>query len=192
MQPLTVPPLLSSSAFYLAAGSLTVDPSRRKVLILHDRRSNIYKLPRGHKDWSESLEAAALRETFEETGHRATLLPVAIASRATAPPSDVGIAKFDETGDVLIPGCPKLTEPFALMMHYQPDGCLAVVAWFVAVGDSESPGEVAHDEDYEGLWASYEEARERMGDSIYAQLVTHGVTLTSPPGESTQDTSNAP
>ncbi|KAH8151037.1 uncharacterized protein LAJ45_04738 [Morchella importuna] len=73
-----------SSNFVLAAGTATFQPSTRKVLIIQDtsrtrpgtpRESCLWFLPRGRKDVGESIEACAVRETLEEAGYAATLLP---------------------------------------------------------------------------------------------------------------------
>jgi 8-oxo-dGTP pyrophosphatase MutT (NUDIX family) len=173
---LTVLPVIPSAGFYLAAGTVTVDLVRRKVLIIHDRDDGVYKLPRGHKDWGEPLETAAERETFEETGFRATLLPVPLSTRATLPSQALSDpthplheaakrARVEKGGDLLFAGSAWLTEPFALMQHYQPIGSLAVVLWYVGVADSTA-APVARtqmpDENYEPLWVAYDEAAGMM------------------------------
>ncbi|KAK0625442.1 hypothetical protein B0T17DRAFT_458032, partial [Bombardia bombarda] len=170
--PLQISSLLLAADFYLASGTVTVDPTRRKVLIIRDRLTNTYQLPRGRKDWGEPLETTAVRETLEETGSYATLLPVPLATRSTAPAAAtrdpthrhhaaVRGAQFDPSGDVLLGGTARLTEPVALMQHYQPSGALAVVLWYVAVGDSCATlerGMQMADEDFEASWVDYSEA----------------------------------
>jgi 8-oxo-dGTP pyrophosphatase MutT (NUDIX family) len=175
--PLTISPLIPSSHFYLAAGTVTIDPSCRKILILYDRHDSSYKLPRGHTDWGESPSASALRETFEETGFGAALLPVCLQTRATVPSSALvdpshpyheaaKTARWDDSGDLVVA---RLTEPFALMQHYQPDGSLAVVFWYVAVADSEvlqATETQGVEEDYEALWVGWAGAEEMMVNSV--------------------------
>lgn len=192
----TVPSFLPSTAFYLAAGTVTVDPAERKVLIIHDPATDTYQLPRGRKDWGESLPATAVRETLEETGHLPRLLAVPLATRATLPQAATMIAdplhpcqlaarsaRFDETGEVLLPGTARLAEePFGVMQHYQGNGALAVVAWFVGVADSggeRREGTQMADEEYESLWVGYREAEEMMVDEAYAKVVRRGVELAS-------------
>jgi len=177
---MTVLPVIPSAGFYLAAGTVSVDPARRKVLIIHDRDDGVHKLPRGHKDWGEPLETAAERETFEETGFRATLLPVPLSTRATLPTRALSDpthplheaatrATVERGGDLLLAGSARLTEPFALMQHYQPDGSLAVVLWYVAVADSTAAPAAGRtqmpDENYEPLWVAYDEAAGMMVNS---------------------------
>ncbi|KAK1753356.1 hypothetical protein QBC47DRAFT_386198 [Echria macrotheca] len=189
--PLTVLPLLGSSSFYLAAGTVTLDRLHRKVLIIYDRRDQSHKLPRGHKDWGESLEAAALRETFEETGYHAALLPIPLPTRATAPRGAAkdpfhplhpaaSAARYHCSGDLMLGGSARLAEPFALMQHYQPDGSLAVVLWFVAEADSlakPAEGTQGLDEDYEALWVDYAVAPGLMVNDPNVQLVRQALDL---------------
>lgn len=189
---LNVKTFLSSTDFYLAAGTVTVDPVERKVLILQDLETKTYQLPRGRKDWGESLAETAVRETFEESGFRPRLLPVPLSTRATAPgaaASDashpyhaaVRSAKFDETGALLVPGSAHLPEePIAIMQHYQNNGALSVVLWYVGVADSHSErqlGTQMADEEYEPLWAEYEEATRLITDKAYADVVRSALYL---------------
>jgi 8-oxo-dGTP pyrophosphatase MutT (NUDIX family) len=60
--------------YYAAAGGIVVHDDR--LLVLHKHAKDEYVLPKGHVEAGESLEAAALRETREETGY-VNLLPLA-------------------------------------------------------------------------------------------------------------------
>ncbi len=83
-------------------------------------------------------------------------------------------AVWDESGDVLVKGSVRLTELIALMQHYQPDGCLAVVLWYVAVADSgdfqEGQWKGDGEGEHEARWAGYEKAEGLMGNAEYACL----------------------
>jgi 8-oxo-dGTP pyrophosphatase MutT (NUDIX family) len=184
---------LPSTDFYLAAGTVTIDPVERKVLIIHDIPTNTFQLPRGRKDWSENLAETAVRETFEETGCRPRLLAVPLSTRATVPQAALTdsshpahaaarLARFDEeTGDLLVAGTARLAEePIALMLHYQANGALAVVSWYVGVADSHSQrrlGTQMADEEYEPRWVGYDEAASLMVDQAYADVVACAVRL---------------
>jgi 8-oxo-dGTP pyrophosphatase MutT (NUDIX family) len=184
---------LPSTDFYLAAGTVTIDPVERKVLIIHDIPTNTFQLPRGRKDWGENLAETAVRETFEETGCRPRLLAVPLSTRATVPQAALTdsthpahaaarLARFDEeTGDLLVAGTARLAEePIALMLHYQANGALAVVSWYVGVADSHSQrrlGTQMADEEYEPRWVGYDEAVSLMVDRAYADVVTCAVRL---------------
>ena len=52
--------------FRLAASLVILQPSSRKVVLVHDTRTGAWFLPRGRKDVGESLEQTALREGYEE------------------------------------------------------------------------------------------------------------------------------
>jgi 8-oxo-dGTP pyrophosphatase MutT (NUDIX family) len=183
---LTVKSFLPSTDFYLAAGTVTVDPKQRKVLIVHDLETNKYQLPRGRKDWGESLTETAIRETFEETGIRPSLVEVPLSTRATAPEAAftdpghryhdaVKTAKWHGEGPLLFPGTARLSEePFAMMQHYQAFGQLAVVMFFVGMADSREEKEAntqMADEKFESLWVGFDDAAGYMEDEAYAQVI---------------------
>jgi ADP-ribose pyrophosphatase YjhB (NUDIX family) len=48
------------------AGLVIVQPSSDKFVVVYDTETRAYFLPRGRKDIGESIEAAALREGYEE------------------------------------------------------------------------------------------------------------------------------
>ena len=64
-------PAIQDSAFYaadflLGAGIVIIQESTDKIVVVYDHRYDNWFLPRGRKDIGESLEAAALREGYEE------------------------------------------------------------------------------------------------------------------------------
>jgi len=103
-------------------------------------------LPKGRKDIDESLEATALRETYEETGVKAQLLPVAIDSQAT---STQGQDR------------PKaITEPIAVSQRMTQGG-LKIIFWYVGMADSTIPpveGTQQKEEDFATHWLDVAEA----------------------------------
>ncbi len=70
----------------ISCGTVCVDPRASRVLVIYNRRLGIWQLPKGRKNIGEDLESAALRETYEETGVHAVLLPLKIRTRSTNPP----------------------------------------------------------------------------------------------------------
>ncbi|KAB5522178.1 hypothetical protein GE09DRAFT_1230239 [Coniochaeta sp. 2T2.1] len=188
----TVRSCLPSTDFYLAAGTVTIDPTQQKVLIIHDLSTDTFQLPRGRKDWADCLPRTAIRETFEETGYCPRLLAVPLSTRATLPQSALvdsehvyhaasRSARFDKSGDVLLSGSVRLAEePFAVMQHYQTNGALAIVSWFVGFADSRAEREIGTqmaDEEYESRWVGYEDAVGMMVDEAYADVVRRVVEL---------------
>ncbi|OAA64007.1 NUDIX hydrolase domain-like protein [Cordyceps fumosorosea ARSEF 2679] len=67
-----------SDGFAISCGTVAVDPHASKALLIRSRSTGEVYLPKGRKDVHEALPDAALRETWEETGVRAALLPVRI------------------------------------------------------------------------------------------------------------------
>ena len=63
----------------LSAGAVLVDPSRLRVLLLHEIAEGRWTLPKGHVDPGETLAQAARREVAEETGIRPLALAQEIA-----------------------------------------------------------------------------------------------------------------
>ncbi|KAL2149860.1 hypothetical protein VTH82DRAFT_7536 [Thermothelomyces myriococcoides] len=74
-----------ASALGMSCGTVTIDPRRGKVLVIWNNRLKLYQLPKGRRNIDESMLAAALRETYEETGLHVTPLMLNIATRATPP-----------------------------------------------------------------------------------------------------------
>lgn len=192
LEPLTIEPFIGSSQFYIGCGTLTVDPAARKYLAIHDAAEGDLHLPRGRKDWGERMEATAERETFEESGFRTRLLPSHMTTRATAPrhagadPSHphhavLRAARFSAGGD-LASSAAGLTEPFALVPHFQPGGTLAVVFFFLGLGDSTAarvPGAESgqmEDEEYDAVWLDYDYLPPNMRE-MYWPVVRQGVRL---------------
>ena len=60
---------------------VVIQPSTQKVVIIEDKRTHRWMLPRGRKDVGESLEQTALREAFEEV-HYTTLFVFSAPKRS--------------------------------------------------------------------------------------------------------------
>jgi 8-oxo-dGTP pyrophosphatase MutT (NUDIX family) len=137
--------LFFSDEFAISCGTVTIDVRESKVLLIHMRKNGEYMLPKGRKDVGESLEATALRETYEETGIKAQLLPVAIDSQAT---STQGQDR------------PKaITEPIAVSQRMTQGG-LKIIFWYVGVADSTIPpveGTQQENESFQTVWVKFDE-----------------------------------
>jgi 8-oxo-dGTP pyrophosphatase MutT (NUDIX family) len=73
----------SSDRFVISCGTVPLDLTHRKVLLIRMRSKNEFLLPKGRKDENECLKTAAARETYEETGYTATILPLNVPTRVT-------------------------------------------------------------------------------------------------------------
>ncbi len=77
---------------YHSAGGILVRDDR--VLILRKRAKSEWVLPRGRVERDETLEAAALRETREETGYpnlRVTWVSHRFFTRGVSRPEQIGV-----------------------------------------------------------------------------------------------------
>lgn len=136
-----------SDSFVISCGTITVDTATSQVLIIRHRETNEFHLPKGRKDVHESLRDAALRETWEETGVRAQLLPVPITTRATAAAAAAPSSS--------------VTEPLAVSQRVT-EGVRKIIFWFVAAADSTAvrdEGTQQEGEDFEALWVGWDEVR---------------------------------
>lgn len=121
---------LFADAFVNSAGCVLFVPPHTEtgrptqLCLLHHLPSNQVMLPKGRKDQNEELLAAAVRETFEETGVRCALLPVTMDTCAPAP-SSTGASQKERARRVK-----ECTEPFAMTIR-QMSGRTKFVWWFV-------------------------------------------------------------
>ncbi|KAJ9226772.1 hypothetical protein DTO027B5_1892 [Paecilomyces variotii] len=136
-----------SDSFGVSCGTVTLDPIRRKVLLIRWKKTGEFFLPKGRKNIGETLEDAALRETYEETGFRVALFPLPIPTLATP-------ATVEDTLD----GSSVVTEPVAVSQRVR-DGKLKIIFWFAARGDATATADAGTQqewEDFESIWADYE------------------------------------
>ncbi|KAM3452088.1 hypothetical protein MY3296_004825 [Beauveria thailandica] len=147
-----------SDGFVISCGTVTVDIAESRVLLIRSLGTGEYYLPKGRKDIDESLEDAALRETWEETGVRAQLLPVRISTRATTSAAAAAAA----AGGADLASC--VTEPLAVAQRVS-DGVLKIIFWFVAAADSAAAPEEGmqqEGEDFEALWVGWDKVRSTL------------------------------
>ncbi|WPB05469.1 uncharacterized protein RHO25_010121 [Cercospora beticola] len=149
-----------ASEFVISCGTVTLDVQRAKVLLICCRKTNEVLLPKGRKNIDESLQAAALRETWEETGHRAVLLLTPLPTLATNQ----------------VDGMLGHQEPIAVSQRVN-HGVLKIIFWFSAASDSticDHDRPTPEDEDFETLWADlcdYERLLTFEDDKQMARLV---------------------
>jgi len=75
-----------TSDFLLGAGMVIIQPETEKIVVIYDTERKTWFLPKGRKDVGESLEQAALREAYEESGYQVEFLPLYTPTRAPIPP----------------------------------------------------------------------------------------------------------
>ncbi|KFX87451.1 hypothetical protein V490_08241 [Pseudogymnoascus sp. VKM F-3557] len=141
-----------SHAFRSSCGTITVDPVHRKVLLIRWKKNGEVFLPKGRKNIGESLEDAAVRETYEETGFRVAILPMRIPTLAT-PRTDV-----EQTNDLN-------TEPIAFSQRLTDNNTLKLIFWFSGKGDSTAapdPGTQEEGEDFDPIWVDLDSAVETL------------------------------
>ncbi|THX12873.1 NUDIX domain-containing protein [Aureobasidium pullulans] len=134
--------LLSSDEFVISCGTVPLDITYKKVLLVRERKTNEFLLPKGRKDMGEDLQATAVRETTEETGYAATILPLKAATHAT---NDHG-------------------EPIARTERKSGD-VLKTIYWFASSVNSQGAHQQdtqQEGEDFESVWMNPDEAIERL------------------------------
>ncbi|KAG7443240.1 uncharacterized protein BT62DRAFT_1009426 [Guyanagaster necrorhizus] len=92
----------ASCDFMMGSGMVIIQPSSHKVVVCYDSLRQEYFLPKGRKDVGESLEEAAVREAYEESGYEAQHFPLYKVTRAPAPPKDPGARESPHTEAVYV------------------------------------------------------------------------------------------
>jgi 8-oxo-dGTP pyrophosphatase MutT (NUDIX family) len=112
--------------FVICAGAVLVKRSTSEFCLIktHD---GFWNFPKGRKNIGETLEAAAVREAYEETGYTSSLLKIKMATRATT----------DDDVDDCVRLVSGITEP--LMVSIRPcrskQGGKKIIFWFLATID---------------------------------------------------------
>ena len=121
MDLVSTPQLFSfTDSYVLSSGTVSIDLPNRRVLLLYYLPRQEYLLPKGRKNVGESLEAAAVRETREESGYQAHLYPHSLPTGATLLQSS------------------KHTEPFAVQQRLTQKGVRKIIFWYLANVDSSA------------------------------------------------------
>ncbi|GJJ14022.1 hypothetical protein Clacol_008279 [Clathrus columnatus] len=202
-EPVILPPLSEDSSaavedsiwfchdFILGAGTVIIQPTTKLIVLIYHPGTKTWFLPKGRKDTGESLEQAALREAYEESGYRAKFLPLALPSLAPLPPSErkkreeqdnpntgpypsrgQSAASTSAASSASRPPLELNTEPI-----YMTTQCAArrrngtlyeyITYWYVAFIEEDAEREedtgMPDEKDYESYLVSYEEAMKRLG-----------------------------
>ncbi|KAI6096178.1 hypothetical protein EDD16DRAFT_694260 [Pisolithus croceorrhizus] len=119
--------VLFSEAFVICAGSVLFrsdTAGRWQICVLHDRVEKVHVLPKGRKDCGESIDGAAVRETYEETGYPCKLLPCRMTTRAPLPHTNM----LDEPRVV-----DDISEPFAITLRDLKEKGTKTIWWYLTV-----------------------------------------------------------
>lgn len=154
-----------SNDFVISCGTVTVDTSNAKVLIIRVRKTGEYLLPKGRKDIGETLEQTAIRETFEETGFQVKLLPLPLKTRATLP-SHIAVESNRKTPILS-------TEPIAVTQRVT-NRHLKIIYWYAATGHStakQQENTQQDGEDFDAVWAEENEVSQLLSFDDDRQIV---------------------
>jgi 8-oxo-dGTP pyrophosphatase MutT (NUDIX family) len=163
---LTIPRLHLAPSFVISCGTITLDIEERKILLIRWLTTNEILFAKGRKDIGATLEATAVRETYEETGLRATLLPTSAPTRQTW--SREHRARIEKAENASLPTTTPAgdvdpaqlhTEAIAVHQRITSEGVLKIIFWYIAEGDSTAvPDEDTKeaDEDFENIWADWD------------------------------------
>ena len=183
--------LWSSSDFTLGAGAVIIQPSTGKACIIEDfpTAAGRYFLPRGRKDVGESLEAAALREVYEESGYRASFLPALHPQRQPRSPEQRQRASQSLSSRLTTEAFYIMTFPYYDLRRAPTDpkpktGGEYVTFWWLCQIDEDAQPETGtqmHDEQgYRTHLLPFAEALEKMrsgGDSFQYRILKRGLEI---------------
>ncbi|KIM37746.1 hypothetical protein M413DRAFT_448263 [Hebeloma cylindrosporum] len=146
--------------FVTSAGSVLFRIKRPtlqlEICVLHQLTRDEWLLPKGRKDRGESIEAAALRETYEETGYRCTLWPQRMATRAPAP--GINNIHHAEVAEGLV-------EPMAVTIRELREGRIKMIFWFITVAENgveKVEGSQMEGENFDSVFLDAKAAIERL------------------------------
>lgn len=131
--------------FMLSSGTVPIDIPKGLVLLLYYRPKGEYMLPKGRKNVGETLEAAAIRETTEESGFECHLFQHQLLTNAQEPRDS------------------RHTEPIAVQQRMK-QGIRKIIFWYISEVDSCSCQMVdtqAEGEEFDVIWVRMEDAPSR-------------------------------
>ncbi|KAH8433993.1 putative NUDIX domain [Aspergillus melleus] len=163
-----------SDTFCISCGTVTLDTTRAKILLIRWNKNQEIYLPKGRKNIGETLKDAALRETYEETGFRVTLFPLPVPTLATP------------AGDADAVGEPSsaTTEPVAVSERLVHDK-LKIIFWFAARGDSTAAPDTRtqqEGEDFEPLWLDLDSGVQSLSFDDDKQIARAVIDIASTSG----------
>lgn len=155
-----------SVLFCRAAGS----DELQICLIYHPERDQ-WLLPKGRKDCGETIEAAAVRETYEETGYPCELVPLRMPTRAT-------VAGETQKDDATVRTA--ALEPMSVVLQDRGWKGAKVIWWYVAKvrdGATKVEGTQMAAENYESHFLEASEAVSRLSFEGYQDIARLALEL---------------
>ncbi|KAF8487526.1 NUDIX hydrolase domain-like protein [Russula ochroleuca] len=145
-----------------------------RICLIYHHAHGEWLLPKGRKDRGESMPAAAVRETFEETGYSCELLPLDLITRAPVAGAQSADAAMAVGGS---------EEPFMVTLRRTKEGGIQILSWFATVcaagadkvvGVPELQTEV---EEYESAFFEVDEALQVATFQVDRDVIARAVEL---------------
>jgi 8-oxo-dGTP pyrophosphatase MutT (NUDIX family) len=168
-----------SGNFIISAGSILFrkrpsaepDSSALEICILHHLTEDEWLLPKGRKDRGETIEQAAIRETYEETGYPCHLWPQRMPTRAPAP--GINDTHYAEVVD-------NITEPVAVAIRDLGEGRAKLIFWYIALaedGAEKVAGSQMENENFESAFLDIPTVLERLTFQNDREVVQQAVDI---------------
>jgi 8-oxo-dGTP pyrophosphatase MutT (NUDIX family) len=157
-----------SETFIESAGAILFKLSTRQICILHQKKKDLWLLPKGRRDIGEARETTAVREVEEETGFKCRLLPVTMTTCQPRP-------GYDDYGGGA-GKCEGICEPFMVGHRVLGDGKMKMIWWYVAAVDEDA--EVGEGEaEFESELFGFEEVLSKLTFRSDREVVAKAVEI---------------